>query len=247
MKLYALAIAAHPDDIELSCSGTIIKLTHKGYTVGILDLTRGELGTRGNEKIREKEAKEAASLMGVKVRENLELPDGGIEVTQKNKIELIKVIRKYKPDIIFAPYWVERHPDHENTSKLVREAWYLSGLAKLKTKLNGKFQEPFRPKKIFFYVQYFYQQFTPNLIIDISDVFEEKMKVIECYKSQFFNPFIKFNDKETLLSTPDFKEYLIARARFFGEMIGRKYGEPFLTLSPIGLNGIEAVILPERS
>ncbi|CUS78545.1 bacillithiol biosynthesis deacetylase BshB1 [Candidatus Kryptobacter tengchongensis] len=247
MKLYALAIAAHPDDIELSCSGTIIKLTHKGYPVGILDLTRGELGTRGNEKIREEEAKEAASLMGVKVRENLELPDGGIEVTQKNKIELIKIIRKYKPDIIFAPYWVERHPDHENTSKLVREAWYLSGLAKLKTKLNGKSQEPFRPKKIFFYVQYFYQQFTPNLIIDISDVFDKKIKVIECYKSQFFNPSVKFNDKETLLSTPDFKEYLIARARFFGEMIGRKYGEPFLTLSPIGLNGIDDVILPERS
>lgn len=247
MKLYALAVAAHPDDIELSCSGTIIKLTQKNYPVGILDLSRGELGTRGNEKIREKEAKEAALLMGVSLRENLNLPDGRIEVTHENKLELIKIIRKYKPEIIFAPYWIERHPDHENTSKLVREAWYLSGLAKLKTKLNGRVQEPFRPKKIFFYVQYFYQQFTPNLIIDISDVFDKKLKVIECYKSQFFNPQVKFNEKETLLSTPDFKEYLIARARFFGEMIGRKYGEPFLTLSPVGLNGIDDVILPERS
>ncbi|MCX7762167.1 MAG: bacillithiol biosynthesis deacetylase BshB1 [Candidatus Kryptonium sp.] len=247
MKLYALAIAAHPDDIELSCSGTIIKLTQKNYPVGILDLTRGELGTRGDEKMRAKEAKEASSLMGVSIRENLKLPDGGIEVTQKNKIELIKIIRKYKPEIIFAPYWIERHPDHENTSKLVREAWYLSGLVKLKTKLNGKEQEAFRPKKIFFYVQYFYQQFIPNLIIDISDVFEKKMKVIECYKSQFFNPSVKLNADETLLSTADFKEYLIAQARFFGQMIGRKYGEPFLTLSPIGLNGIDSVILPERS
>jgi len=244
MNLYALAIAAHPDDIELSCSGTIIKLTQKNYPVGILDLTRGELGTRGDEKIRESEAKEAAKLMGVSIRENLGLPDGGIEVTMENKIELIKIIRKYKPEIIFAPYWIERHPDHENTSKLVREAWYLSGLVKFKTKLNGKIQEPHRPKKIFFYVQYYYQQFTPNLIIDITDVFEKKLKVIECYKSQFFNPGVKISARETLLSTPDFKEYLVARARFFGEMIGRKYGEPFLTLSPVGLNGIENVVLP---
>lgn len=247
MNLYALAIAAHPDDIELSCSGTIIKLTQRNYSVGILDLTRGELGTRGDEKTRESEAKEAAKLMGVSVRENLGLPDGGIEVTMENKIELIKIIRKYKPEIIFAPYWIERHPDHENTSKLVREAWYLSGLVKFKTKLNGKIQEPHRPKKIFFYVQYYYQQFTPNLIIDITDVFEKKLKVIECYKSQFFNPNLKIKARETLLSTPDFMEYLIARARFFGEMIGRKYGEPFLTLSPIGLNGIENVVLPLRS
>lgn len=247
MKLYALAIAAHPDDIELSCSGTIIKLTQKNYPVGIIDLTQGELGTRGNTKIREKEAKEAAKLMGVSLRENLKLPDGKIEVNMRNKIELIKVLRKYKPEIILAPYWIERHPDHENTSKLVREAWYLSGLVKLKTKLNGKVQEPYRPKKIFFYVQYFYQQFIPNLIIDITDVFEKKLKVIECYKSQFFNTEINFRARETLLSTPDFKEYLIARARFFGEMIGKKYGEPFLTLSPIGLNGIDAVVLPLRS
>jgi bacillithiol biosynthesis deacetylase BshB1 len=247
MKLFALAIAAHPDDIELSCSGTIIKLTDKGLPVGILDLTRGELGTRGNEKIREKEAKEAAKIMGVNIRENLGLPDGKIQVTMENKIELIKIIRKFQPEIIFSPYWVERHPDHENTSRLVREAWYLSGLEKFKTKLNGKLQEPYRPKKIFFYVQYFYQQFTPNLIIDISEVFERKIKVIECYKSQFFNPNVNLKEKETLLSTPDFKEYLIARARFFGEMIGRKYGEPFLTLSPIGLNGIDEVVLPTRS
>jgi bacillithiol biosynthesis deacetylase BshB1 len=247
MKLFALAIAAHPDDIELSCSGTIIKLTDKGLPVGILDLTRGELGTRGNEKIREKEAKEAAKIMGVNIRENLRLPDGKIQVTMENKIELIKIIRKFQPEIIFSPYWVERHPDHENTSRLVREAWYLSGLEKFKTKLNGKLQEPYRPKKIFFYVQYFYQQFTPNLIIDISEVFERKIKVIECYKSQFFNPNVNLKEKETLLSTPDFKEYLIARARFFGEMIGRKYGEPFLTLSPIGLNGIDEVVLPTRS
>jgi bacillithiol biosynthesis deacetylase BshB1 len=247
MKLFALAIAAHPDDIELSCSGTIIKLTDKGLPVGILDLTRGELGTRGNEKIREKEAKEAAKIMGVNIRENLGLPDGKIQVTMENKIELIKIIRKFQPEIIFSPYWVERHPDHENTSRLVREAWYLSGLEKFKTKLNGKPQEPYRPKKIFFYVQFFYQQFTPNLIIDISEVFERKIKVIECYKSQFFNPNVNLKEKETLLSTPDFKEYLIARARFFGEMIGRKYGEPFLTLSPIGLNGIDEVVLPTRS
>jgi bacillithiol biosynthesis deacetylase BshB1 len=247
MKLFALAIAAHPDDIELSCSGTIIKLTDKGLPVGILDLTRGELGTRGNEKIREKEAKEAAKIMGVNIRENLGLPDGKIQVTMENKIELIKIIRKFQPEIIFSPYWVERHPDHENTSRLVREAWYLSGLEKFKTKLNGKLQEPYRPKKIFFYVQYFYQQFIPNLIIDISEVFERKIKVIECYKSQFFNPNVNLKEKETLLSTPDFKEYLIARARFFGEMIGRKYGEPFLTLSPIGLNGIDEVVLPTRS
>jgi bacillithiol biosynthesis deacetylase BshB1 len=247
MKLFALAIAAHPDDIELSCSGTIIKLTDKGLPVGILDLTRGELGTRGNEKIREKEAKEAAKIMGVNIRENLGLPDGKIQVTMENKIELIKIIRKFQPEIIFSPYWVERHPDHENTSRLVREAWYLSGLEKFKTKLNGKLQEPYRPKKIFFYVQFFYQQFTPNLIIDISEVFERKIKVIECYKSQFFNPNVNLKEKETLLSTPDFKEYLIARARFFGEMIGRKYGEPFLTLSPIGLNGIDEVVLPTRS
>ncbi len=247
MKLFALAVAAHPDDIELSCSGTIIKLTDKGLPVGILDLTRGELGTRGNEKIREKEAKEAAKLMGVSIRENLELPDGRIQVTMENKIELIKIIRKFQPEIIFSPYWIERHPDHENTSRLVREAWYLSGLEKFKTKLNGKIQEPYRPKKIFFYVQYFYQQFIPNLIIDISEVFERKIKVIECYKSQFFNPNVNLSERETLLSTPDFKEYLVARARFFGEMIGRRYGEPFLTLSPIGLNGIDEIVLPIRS
>jgi bacillithiol biosynthesis deacetylase BshB1 len=242
MKLFALAIAAHPDDIELSCSGTIIKLVDRGFSVGILDLTRGELGTRGDDKIRAREAMEAAKVMGVKIRENLKLPDGWIENTMENKLKLIKVIRKYRPDIILAPYWLERHPDHENASRLIRESAYLSGLVRIETRLGEKIQEPHRPRKIFFYVQYFYQQFTPNIVVDISDVFERKLKAIECYRSQFFNPDVNY--RETILSRPEFKDYIISRARFFGEMIGRLYGEPFLLIGPVGIDGIESIILP---
>jgi len=152
MKLDVLAIGAHPDDVELSCSGTIAKLVKQGRLVGILDLTRGELGTRGTAALRAKEAAEAARILGVRVRENLNIPDGNIEISKKNVAKIITVIRRYRPQILLIPYSSERHPDHEHAHLLAKEAWYYSGIAKIRTTDRGKRQERFRPDYYFMYM-----------------------------------------------------------------------------------------------
>ncbi len=227
MKLDALAFGAHADDVEMACSGTIIKLGALGYKTGVTTLTRGEMATRGSAKIRAHEFAQSAKIMGLASHNMLDIPDGRIEVSWENKIKIIKEIRAYKPRIVFAPYWVSRHPDHEKASHLVREAAYLSGLKKLKTD-----QESYRPYKVVYYQTRF--GFKPSFIVDISDFHARKIKSILCYKSQFHHKNkAKFGKDETLLSRPEFLDRIETRDKQYGMYIGVKYGEPFLVREAI--------------
>ena len=232
MKLDALFFAAHPDDAELCCGGTIAKLVKSGKKTGIVDLTRGELGTRGSVSTRKKEAGIASKVLGLSIRENLKIPDGNIENNHKNRLKVISVIRKYQPAIIFFPHFHDRHPDHRNTHILVKESAFYSGLSKIHT--HG--YRSHRPKRNFYYMQTY--TFEPSLIVDISDTFNIKMKAIACYPSQFHNP--KMKGPETFISDKMFINYISARSGFYGFQIGVKYGEPFYTeeKSKIGSRGL---------
>lgn len=225
MKLDALFFAAHPDDIELCCGGIAAKMSKLGKKTGIIDLTSGELSTRGNIKIRKKEAQKAAKILGISTRINLAIPDGNIENSPKNRFKIIKIIREFRPEIIFIPHHYDRHPDHLHTNQLVKEAAFYSGLRKVKTTLNKKSQAPFRPKKNYYYMQTY--AFEPNIIVDISDVYNIKMKSISSYKSQFYNP--DSNEPESFICTPEFMKFIEARAIFYGFQAGIKYGEPIFT------------------
>ena len=230
MKLDALAFGAHADDVELACSGTIIKLGTSGYKTGVITLTRGEMATRGSAEIRAQEFAQSAKIMGLASHKMLDIPDGRIEVTWENKIKIIKEIRTYKPRVVFVPYWVSRHPDHEKASHLVREAAYLSGLKKLKTD-----QKPYKPYKVIYYQTRF--EFKPSFIVDISDFHAQKMKSILSYKSQFHHQDkAEFGDDETLLVRPEFLDRIETRDRQYGTYIGVKYGEPFLVREAIKIN-----------
>jgi len=232
MNLDVLIFAAHPDDAELAMGGTISKLMKNNLKAGIIDLTRGELGTRGNADIRRKEAVRAAGVMGISIRENLQIPDGGVEVTVENERKIVIAIRKYRPKFIFAPYFNDRHPDHVNTSKLVKRAMFTSGLSKFKTSEQEISQNPFRPAKLYYYMQTY--TFEPSFIVDISDVFEIKMKAVNSYSTQFYNP--KSNEPETFISSPQFISNIEARAKFYGFQIGKEYGEPFYSEEKVELD-----------
>ena len=223
MKLDILIIAAHPDDAELSMGGTIAMLTSKGYKVGIIDLTQGELGTRGNKFTRKKESEEASEILKVTVRENLKLKDGSIYDNDTNRKLLVEKIRKHKPSLLFAPYFNDRHPDHISASRLAKSAMFFSGVTKIKTSADKENQSVFRPLKLFYYMQAY--PFEPTFIVDISEYFELKMRSVFAYKTQFYDP----NSKEpkTFISDPKFTKYLEARARFYGFQIGKEYGEAF--------------------
>ena len=223
MNLDALIFAAHPDDAELSMGGTIAKLTSHNLKVGIIDLTRGELGTRGTAETRQKEAFQAAIFLKVAVRENLHIPDGGIERNKENLMKVIMAIRRYKPKLLFAPYFNDRHPDHIDTSKIVKEAMFSTGLAKVKTFDKEVAQEHFRPRKLYYYMQTY--TFDPTFIIDVTDTFETKMKAVKAYETQFHNP--RSQEPETFISRPEFIDYIVSRAQFYGFQIGKHYGEPF--------------------
>ncbi len=233
IKLNVLAFSAHPDDIELAAAGTLIKLDKQGYAVGIADITRGEFGTRGTREVRQKEAEEAARLIGAKVRECLDIPDGSVTVTRENHLKVIRLLRKYRPEIVFTHYWRARHADHIATSHIVTEACYLSGLAKIDTG-----QERFRPKRILFH-QILYDV-VPSFLVDISKEVEQKWKAVKAHKSQFFDP--ESEEPETLLSTPSFLENLEARMRYFGSLIGVSHAEPFLTMEPIAIPDLVAAM-----
>lgn len=229
MQVDVLAFAAHPDDIELACSGLLLKLKSAGYATGIIDLTRGELGTRGSAEIRKQEAAAASAILDLKVRENAGLKDGDIQVNSENKIIVIEKIRRFKPNIVLCPYWDDRHPDHENASRLVQEACFLAGLPKIKTKT-----EAHRPKAVIFYFQH--KAVSPSFIVDISPHFASKMKAIHAYKSQFFSK--SSDEPETYISSANFLDFIEARAKYFGFQIGVKYGEPFLVKSAIKVDNI---------
>lgn len=229
MDLDALAFGAHADDVELSCGGTLIALAALGHETGVIVLTRGEMATRGNAEIRAREFAESARLLGLTAQQMLDIPDGRVEANWTNKLKIIETLRVHKPKIVFAPYWVDRHPDHEQTSELVRQAAYLSGLKKLETG-----QPPFRPYKVIYYSTRF--EFMPSFIVDISDSHDQKMKAVRAYKSQFFSPDQAESESDgTLVGRPDFLEGIEARDRQYGGRIGVKYGEPFLVREAIKL------------
>ena len=232
MNLDVLVFAAHPDDAELAMGGTIAKLSINNSKVGIIDLTRGELGTRGTAESRQKEAFNAAISLKVALRENLEIPDGDIQNNKENVLKIIMEIRKYKPKIVFAPYFNDRHPDHIDTSRIVKRSMFSSGLSKIITFDKEIPQTYYRPQKLFYYMQTY--TFEPTFIIDISDTFAQKMKSVECYSSQFHNP--KSKEPETFISRPEFINYIKSRAEFYGFSIGKMYGEPFFCEENIELD-----------
>ncbi len=237
MNLDVLVFAAHPDDAELAMGGTIAKLTASGSKVGIVDFTRGELGTRGTPELRQKEASEAALALETTARENLNVPDGFIEDSKENLIKVITEIRKYRPKTIFAPYFNDRHPDHVATSKLLKRAMFLTGLEKIETFDNKQKQEAYRPDKLFYFMQAY--TFIPTFIVDITDHFETKMKAVKCYSSQFYDP--KSTEPETFISRPIFLDYIEARAKSYGFEIGKKFGEPFYSEEGIELD-LDAIL-----
>ncbi len=237
MKLDVLAIGAHPDDVDLSCGGTVIKLGRQGKRVGLLDLTRGELGTRGTAEIRALEAAAAASILGVSVRENTAIPDGNIESNPENRLKVIRVIRRYKPDVLLLPYAVDRHPDHERAFTLCRESWFQAGLARIESLEDGVRQEPWRPRTYYHFMQWF--EFPPSFIVDITDEFEQRMECVRAFKSQFYDPESK--ERGTVLSTPEFLEMLRTRMAYYGDRIGARYGEPFFSFHPLKINDLVAL------
>lgn len=230
MKLDILAFAAHPDDVELSASGTVLKHIAAGKKVGIIDLTQGELGSRGTKDTRKEEAEASSEILGLSVRHNLKMADGFFENNEENKRLIIEQIRKYKPDIILANAVSDRHPDHGRAAALVSEATFLSGLVKVETKLEGVSQDPHRPAAIYHYIQDYYMK--PNLVVDVTDFFDQKMQSILAFKTQFFDP--DSSEPETPISGKDFLDFIESRMRQFGRPIGVKYAEGFTTERFIG-------------
>ena len=221
--LDVLAFGTHPDDLEIACGGTLILLGRKGYRVGAADLTRGELGTRGTSESRAREAAAASRALGLAMRVNLGIPDGNIETTPENLVAVIRLIRQHRPRLVLAPYWEERHPDHVHASRLISEAAFYAGLARLET------SEPsFRPFRVLYYVSRI--EYTPSFVVDISPVFEARVEAIRCYRSQFHHGKAEYGATEaaTLLSTPLALDVFETITRYYGAMIGARHGEPFL-------------------
>jgi N-acetylglucosamine malate deacetylase 1 len=225
MKLDLLVFAAHPDDAELSCSGTILSFTSKGRKVGIVDLTEGELGTRGTVEDRRAEAADSARILGLSARENAGLPDGFFSEDNDALLKVIYFIRKYQPEIIICNAVLDRHPDHGNGGALVSRACFLSGLRKIETSDNGENQEVWRPLNLYHYIQDRYLK--PDFIVDVTPYWERKVQSVKAFKTQFYDP--SSNEPVTYISNPDFLDFIEARARGFGHDIGVKYGEGFTT------------------
>ncbi len=243
MKLDILAIGVHPDDVELGCSGVLLNEARSGKRTGIVDLTQGELGTRGTVESRYAEAAAAAKILDVSVRENLKMRDGFFKNDEEHQFQLIKVIRKYQPEIILANILDDRHPDHGRAGQLIATACFLAGLAKIETKdENGNAQTRWRPKMVLHYMQDWYHE--PDLLVDISDVFEQRMESIKAYSTQFAAK-DNIDGPQTYISTPDFLESVIARARMLGKRIGVKYAEGFITQKKIGIKNLDALVLEE--
>jgi bacillithiol biosynthesis deacetylase BshB1 len=224
MKLDILAFGAHPDDVEISVGGTLISEARQGKNVGLIDLTRGEMGTRGTVEIRNQEAEEARKIIGAVVRENLEMPDAFLETNAENLEKVIRVIRKYQPDIVITNAPSDRHPDHGHAASLVVEACFKAGLRKYQ--VDGTGENAWRPKAIYQYMQFYIHQ--ASFVYDISHVIDEKVACVLAHKSQFFNPESK--EPETVISSPQFKENLRARASEYGIQAGFDYGEPLMLI-----------------
>ena len=241
MKLDILAIGVHPDDVELGCSGTILNEVNNWKTVGILDLTQGELGTRGTVQTRYEEASRAAAILRVSMRDNLKMRDGFFRNDEEHQLQLIAALRTYQPEIVLANILNDRHPDHGRAGQLIADSCFLSGLSKVETvDKDGQAQARWRPKLVLHYLQDWYHE--PDLLIDISSVFEERMKAIECYTTQFYTSASDNDGPQTYISTPDFLDSIVARARMFGKRIGVKYAEGFISEKKIGISNLDAIL-----
>lgn len=239
MKLDVLALASHPDDAELGCGGTLIRHAKAGLKVGVVDMTRGELGTRGTVEQRDAEAAASAKIMGLSVRVNLGLPDGFFQNTEENQLKVVSAIRTYRPEIVLANAIYDRHPDHGKGSDLAYTSCFLSGLAKVKTKdASGADQQPWRPKALYHYIQS--QMIKPDVVVDVSDQWEQKMTAIRAFKSQFYDPTSK--EPVTFISTPEFMNLLESRGIEMGHAIGVKYGEGFTSRRWLGVRSLTDLI-----
>ncbi|MBN1569348.1 MAG: bacillithiol biosynthesis deacetylase BshB1 [Acidobacteria bacterium] len=226
-----LAFGAHPDDVELFAGGTMAKMAALGYSTGVVDMTRGELGTRGTPALRRKEARNAAEILGLKIRKNLGLPDGEVTLTPATRLKLIRVLREYRPRIVLTHYWDDRHPDHANTSRLVAEAVHHSGLAKIKTG-----QPRYRPPVLLFFK--LPANVTPTFVVDISDYTERREAAIHAYQSQLFDP--ESREPSTVLSHPDFLSNIDAIHSYYGTLIGKRKGEAFFFKGVLEIQDIAA-------
>ncbi|MBC8053253.1 MAG: bacillithiol biosynthesis deacetylase BshB1 [Sphingobacteriaceae bacterium] len=234
MKIDILAFAAHPDDAELSCSGTLLKQKALGRKTGIIDLTRGELGTRGTAQTRDEEAKNAAKILGLDVRENLGMRDGFFVNDEAHQLKVITKIRQYQPEIILINALFDRHPDHAKAGLLLNDAAFLAGLSKIITHLDGKPQEAWRPRLVLQFIQDAYIK--PDVVVDITDVWEAKMLSIKAYTTQFYNP--DLDEQQTYISKPEFIKSVEARAREFGKAIGATFAEGFTSKKLLGVDDI---------
>lgn len=245
-SLDLLALAAHPDDVELCAGGTMCLLAGQGYRTGVVDFTRGELGTRGTPEQRAKEVERAGEIMGLAARDNLNLPDGDIANSKKNQRVLIQRIRRFRPHIVLINAPDDRHPDHGNAARLSTEALFYSGLAKIETTgENGAPQEPWRPHHVLHYMQSI--EFTPTFVVDVSEVWEQRVQALQAFQSQFHNPDYKTSEPETFISNKGFFDWVEARARVYGYRIGAAFGEPFLYRhGPVGVTDLVAMLGRER-
>ncbi len=234
MKLDILAFGAHPDDIELGCAGTLALQASKGYKCGIVDLTRGEMSTRGTPEIRDDEGQKAAEILGMKVRENLGFKDVFFINDVNHQMKVIKMIRKYQPEVVLANALTDRHPDHNRGAELVKTASFLAGLRKVKTKLNGETQQAHRPHLILHYIQF--HNLKPDIIINISNHIQTKRGALKAHTSQFYNPDSK--EPETLISSQHFLNNVICSSREMGRLIGVEHGEGFLSNQNMGTNDL---------
>ena len=239
MKVDILAIGAHPEDVELGCGGTLAKLILEGKKAAIVDLTQGELGTRGTNITRAQEAASASEILGISARENLKMKDGFILNSEEYQIQIVKMIRKYQPEIVLANAVDDRHPDHAKAAKLVSDACFLSGLVKIETELDGENQKQWRPKQVFHYIQW--KHITPDFVIDISDFMEKKIEACLAYKTQFYDPDSK--EPMTPIATKDFLESLTYRAQDLGRLSGVEFAEGFTTEKLLAFKNFDGIIL----
>ena len=239
MKVDILAIGAHPDDVELGCGGTVAKLISEGKTVAIVDLTQGELGTRGTNLTRAEEAANSAKILGISSRENLKMKDGFLTNSEEHQMQIVKIIRKYQPEIVLANAIDDRHPDHAKAAKLVSDACFLSGFVKIETVSEGENQKPWRPKQIFHYIQW--KNIAPDFVIDISNFMEKKIEACLAFKTQFYDP--NSTEPMTPISTKDFLESLTYRAQDLGRLSGVQFAEGFTTEKLLAFKNFDGIIL----
>ena len=238
MKIVVLAIGAHPDDVELGCGGTIAKLISEGKKVAIIDLTQGELGTRGTNETRAIEAKNAAEILGISARENLKMKDGFLINSEEYQLRIIKAIRTYQPEIVFCNAVDDRHPDHAKAAKLASDACFLSGLIKIETEESGKKQEKWRPKQVFHYIQW--KNLEPDFVIDISGFLDKKIESCLAYKTQFYDP--TSTEPTTPISSKSFLDSITYRAQDLGRLAGVEHAEGFTTEKTLALKNFDGII-----